>query len=107
MYYYGGYQGYGCGNPCCGGGYGGGYGYGSGYGASIILVLLIVWGLFDKSKIITDKNGSRFFALIALISVITSCIFYARGYNDSIIVTLIFGFSIIIITLKNFKLISK
>ena len=74
---------------------------------SIILVLLIVWGLFDKSKIITDKNGSRFFALIALISVITSCIFYARGYNDSIIVTLIFGFSIIIITLKNFKLISK
>lgn len=41
MYYYGGYQGYGCGNPCCGsGGYGGGYG--SGYGASIILVLFIL-----------------------------------------------------------------
>ena len=40
MYYYGGYQGYGC-NPCCGGGgYGGGYG--SGYGASIILVLFIL-----------------------------------------------------------------
>ena len=35
MYYYGGYQGYGCGNPC--------YGYqGSGYGAAIILVLFIL-----------------------------------------------------------------
>ena len=34
-------SGYGCGNPCCGGGgYGGGYG--SGYGASIILVLFIL-----------------------------------------------------------------
>lgn len=40
MYYYGGYQGYGCGNPCCGGG--GGYGYGTGYGAAIILVLFIL-----------------------------------------------------------------
>lgn len=40
MYYYGGYQGYGCGNPCCGGQ--GGYGYGNGYGASIILVLFIL-----------------------------------------------------------------
>ena len=30
MYYYGGYQGYGCGNPC--GGYPAG-GYGTGYGA--------------------------------------------------------------------------
>lgn len=42
MYYYGGYQGYGC-NPCCGGGYGqGGYGCGTGYGAAIILVLFIL-----------------------------------------------------------------
>jgi len=41
MYYYGGYQGYGCGNPCCGG-QGGGYGYGTGYGAAIILVLFIL-----------------------------------------------------------------
>ena len=41
MYYYGGYQGYGYGNPCCGqGGYGSGYG--SGYGAAIILVLFIL-----------------------------------------------------------------
>ena len=38
MYYYGGYQGYGCGQPC--GGYSGG-GYGTGYGAAIILVLFI------------------------------------------------------------------
>lgn len=42
MYYYGGYQGYGCGNPCCGGsGYPTG-GYGAGYGAAIILVLFIL-----------------------------------------------------------------
>ena len=34
MYYYGGYQGYGCGNPCGGYGYGGGYG--TGYGAAIV-----------------------------------------------------------------------
>lgn len=40
MYYYGGYQGYGCGNPCGGYGYGGGCG--SGYGAAIILVLFIL-----------------------------------------------------------------
>ena len=74
---------------------------------SIILIILIAWGLFDKSKIITDKKGSIFFTIISLISVITSCIFYAKGYSDSIIVTLIFGFSIIIISIKNFKLISK
>lgn len=40
MYYYGGYQGYGCGQPgygCCGQG-----GYGTGYGAAIILVLFIL-----------------------------------------------------------------
>ena len=39
MYYYGGYQGYGCGNPCGGQG---GYGYGTGYGAAVILVLFIL-----------------------------------------------------------------
>jgi secreted protein len=39
MYYYGGYQGYGCGAPYDGG-YGGGYG--TGYGAAIILVLFIL-----------------------------------------------------------------
>ena len=44
MYYYGGYSGYGCGNPCCGQNYSGGYGYGygTGYGAAIILVLFIL-----------------------------------------------------------------
>lgn len=40
MYYYGGYQGYGCGNPYSGYGYGGGYG--TGYGAAIVLVLFIL-----------------------------------------------------------------
>lgn len=38
MYYYGGYQGYGCGQPnygCCGGNQGG-------YGAAIVLVLFIL-----------------------------------------------------------------
>ena len=41
MYYYGGYQGYGCGQPqpCCSG-YP--YGGGAGYGAAIILVLFIL-----------------------------------------------------------------
>jgi len=38
MYYYGGYSGYGCGQP----NYGYGGGYGSGYGAAIILVLFIL-----------------------------------------------------------------
>lgn len=38
MYYYGGYQGYGCGQPSCGGQ----GGYGTGYGAAIILVLFIL-----------------------------------------------------------------
>lgn len=39
MYYYGGYQGYGCGSPYGTGGY---QSYGSGYGAAIILVLFIL-----------------------------------------------------------------
>ena len=42
MYYYGGYSGYGCGQPNYGGGGGYGYGNGSGYGAAIILVLFIL-----------------------------------------------------------------
>lgn len=41
MYYYGGYQGYGCGQQPCGGGYQGG-GCGAGYGGAIILVLFIL-----------------------------------------------------------------
>ncbi len=42
MYYYGGYQGYGCGQPGYGGGCCGGPGYGTGYGAAIVLVLFIL-----------------------------------------------------------------
>ncbi len=37
MYYYGGYQGYGCGSPYGYGGYGG-----YGYGAAVLLVLFIL-----------------------------------------------------------------
>ena len=40
MYYYGGYKGYGCGNPC--GGFYGGNVCGCGYGAAIVLVLFIL-----------------------------------------------------------------
>jgi hypothetical protein len=39
MYYYGGYQGYGCGNQC---GYGGGYGYGGSEWIWIVIVLFIL-----------------------------------------------------------------
>lgn len=74
---------------------------------SISLIILITWGLIDKSKIISDKNGSRIFGLVALISIISSCIFFSKGYKSSISVTLIFGFSIVILAIKNFKLISK
>ena len=74
---------------------------------SITLIILIIWGIFDKSNLITDKNGSRFFALIGLISVIVSTIFYIKGYSNALMVSLIFGFSIIIICIKNFNLISK
>ena len=47
MYYYGGYQGYGCGNPCCGNQ---GYGYGTGYGAAVILVLFILLVIIIGSR---------------------------------------------------------
>lgn len=53
MYYYGGYQGYGCGN--CGGspyGYGCG-GCGAGYGAAIILVLFILLVIVIGSRVVT------------------------------------------------------
>ena len=73
----------------------------------ISLIILILWGIFDKTNLISDKNGSIFFSLISLISVIISIIFYTRGYSNSLIVTLLFGFSIIIICIKNFNLISK
>ena len=51
MYYYGGYQGSGCGNPCNQGG----YGYGTGYGAAIILVLFILLVIIIGSRA-WDRN---------------------------------------------------
>ena len=42
MYYYGGYQGYGCGQPQPCGGYPCGGAGGAGYGGAIILVLFIL-----------------------------------------------------------------
>lgn len=50
MYYYGGYQGYGCGN-CGGYPYGGGCG--AGYGAAIILVLFILLVIVIGSRVVT------------------------------------------------------
>lgn len=44
MYYYGGYQGYGCGAPSC-----------NGYGASIILVLFILLVIIIGSRA-WDRN---------------------------------------------------
>lgn len=45
MYYYGGYSGYGCGQPY------GGYGYGgTGYGAAILLVLFILLVIIIGSR---------------------------------------------------------
>ena len=53
MYYYGGYQGYGCGQPCCGG-----YqGYGSGYGAAIILVLFILLVIVIGARAFNGNNN--------------------------------------------------
>lgn len=57
MYYYGGYQGYGCPQPC-GGGYQGNYGYGSGYGAAIVLVLFILLVIIIGARAF-DGSGSR------------------------------------------------
>ncbi len=56
MYYYGGYQGYGCGNPC--GGCQGGYGYGgAGYGAAIILVLFILLVIIIGARAFGGNNN--------------------------------------------------
>ena len=46
MYYYGGYQGYGCGNP---------YQGGTGYGAAIVLVLFILLVIIIGSRT-WDRN---------------------------------------------------
>ncbi len=53
MYYYGGYQGYGCGNPCW---YGGGNNYGTGYGAAILLVLFILLVIIIGARNFTGNN---------------------------------------------------
>lgn len=61
MYYYGGYSGYGCGQPNYG--YGCGGGYGTGYGAAILLVLFILLVIiigaraFDRPSY--DRQGGR------------------------------------------------
>lgn len=71
---------------------------------SIALALLIIWGIFDRSKIIIDKNGSRFFALIGLISTVIATLLFFKGLKDALIVILIFGFSIVILTInKKYK----
>lgn len=55
MYYYGGYSGYGCGQP----NYGGGYGYGSGYGAAILLVLFILLVIIIGSRAFDRQSYDR------------------------------------------------
>lgn len=54
MYYYGGYQGYGCGQPSYGCNNTGGAGYGYGYGAAIILVLFILLVIVIGSRLVTQ-----------------------------------------------------
>lgn len=50
MYYYGGYSGYGCGQPNYG------YGGGNGYGAAIILVLFILLVIIIGSRVFDRPN---------------------------------------------------
>jgi len=57
MYYYGGYSGYGCGQPNYG--CGGGYGYGSGYGAAILLVLFILLVIIIGSRAFDRQSYDR------------------------------------------------
>ncbi len=54
MYYYGGYSGYGCGQPY--GGYGYGNGYGNGYGAAILLVLFILLVIIIGARAFENNN---------------------------------------------------
>ncbi len=52
MYYYGGYSGYGCGQPY------GGYGYGgAGYGAAILLVLFILLVIIIGARAFDGNNN--------------------------------------------------
>ena len=70
----------------------------------ITLIILIAWGIFDKSKVILDKKGIKFFCLIGLIASIVSTIFYFKGYKTSLFIILIFVFSILTLILGNKKL---
>ena len=54
MYYYGGYSGYGCGQP-----YYGNQGYGTGYGAAIILVLFILLVIIIGSRCFDRQNNCQ------------------------------------------------
>lgn len=74
---------------------------------SIILGILLLWGIFDKHKILTDKSGSRFLGLIGLCFTLAATILYFNGCTNAIIVILLFGFSVIIISSKDIKLIFK
>lgn len=51
MYYYGGYSGYGCGQPT--------NGYGNGYGAAIILVLFILLIVVIGTRGFYPTNNNR------------------------------------------------
>lgn len=56
MYYYGGYSGYGCGQPnfgCCNNG----GGYGTGYGAAILLVLFILLVIIIGARAFEGNNN--------------------------------------------------
>ena len=56
MYYYGGYQGYGCGQqPYCG--CQGGPSYGTGYGGAIILVLFILLVIIIGARAFDGRPG--------------------------------------------------
>lgn len=52
MYYYGGYSGYGCGQP----NYANNYGYQTGYGAAVILVLFILLVIIIGSRAFDSKQ---------------------------------------------------
>ena len=70
---------------------------------SIVLILLIIWGIFSKNRFLLDKSSSMLFTVIGLIAVITATVFYIKGYTNALIIALIFGFSIIFITLIKFN----
>lgn len=70
----------------------------------IVLCLLILWGIFDKSHIITDISGSRFFSLIAIIACIASIVLYFNGTTEAMIVIVPFALTIPIVFSKKKRL---